>query len=416
MAESYDGRDKGNREKQLKNDKYDEAVEVSQSMDQSHSIAPAQAKASYDDKESEQRTMKRGNDTTKSQALLNRPFDEALEFSQSGSDESVDTRASQVKKKKQQEAKSSAQILSSAPTKSNVPTPAALVQQEKVVQKAQPKTTQAKPSAGDDESSSDGENEESYDNLEGAYNAKDFEQLNVTAEVRDLFQYIERYKPQEVELDTPLKCFIPEYLPAIGELDAFIKIPRPDGKEDGLGLRYLDEPSSNQSDPTVLELQLRAKSKKLQYGDVAVRSIENADKNPTKIEKWIQDINELHRSKPPPQVNYKKNMPDIENLMDVWPEEFEALLSNTPLPSPDLDLSLAEYAKTLCTILDIPVYENPVESLHVMFTLFIDFRNNPHFQARMLNQADGKERYERGSGAGADVLEINQGEDDNDYK
>jgi intraflagellar transport protein 46 len=49
-------------------------------------------------------------------------------------------------------------------------------------------------------------------------------QLNVTAEVRDLFQYIERYKPQEVELDTPLRCFIPEYIPAIGELDAFIKV------------------------------------------------------------------------------------------------------------------------------------------------------------------------------------------------
>lgn len=48
-------------------------------------------------------------------------------------------------------------------------------------------------------------------------------QLNVTAEVRDLFQYIERYKAQEVELETPLKCFIPEFIPAIGELDAFIK-------------------------------------------------------------------------------------------------------------------------------------------------------------------------------------------------
>jgi intraflagellar transport protein 46 len=49
-------------------------------------------------------------------------------------------------------------------------------------------------------------------------------QLNVTAEVRDLFQYIERYKAQEVELETPLKCFIPDYIPAIGELDAFIKV------------------------------------------------------------------------------------------------------------------------------------------------------------------------------------------------
>ena len=79
-----------------------------------------------------------------------------------------------------------------------------------------------------DEASSEGDNDndadESYDNLEGAYNPKDFSHLNVTAEVRDLFQYIERYKPQEVELDTPLRCFIPEYIPAIGELDAFIKV------------------------------------------------------------------------------------------------------------------------------------------------------------------------------------------------
>ena len=45
-----------------------------------------------------------------------------------------------------------------------------------------------------------------------------------------------------------------------------MKIPKPDGQADDLGLRYLDEPSAVQSDPTVLELQLRAKSKKQQYG------------------------------------------------------------------------------------------------------------------------------------------------------
>jgi hypothetical protein len=58
----------------------------------------------------------------------------------------------------------------------------------------------------------------------GAYNARDYQQLNVPMEVRDLFQYIERYKPHEVLLETPLRCFIPEFIPAIGELDAFIKV------------------------------------------------------------------------------------------------------------------------------------------------------------------------------------------------
>lgn len=66
----------------------------------------------------------------------------------------------------------------------------------------------------------------------------------------------------------------------------------------------LDEPALIQSDPTVLELQLRAMSKKQQHGTAVVRSIENADQNPAAIEKWIQSINELHRSKPPPQVQY----------------------------------------------------------------------------------------------------------------
>ena len=39
-----------------------------------------------------------------------------------------------------------------------------------------------------------------------------------------------------VDLETNLKAFIPEYIPAVGEVDAFIKMPRPDGKDENLGL------------------------------------------------------------------------------------------------------------------------------------------------------------------------------------
>ena len=316
------------------------------------------------------------------------------------------------------------------------------------------KALESKHARGDDDESSseDGDNaERSYENIVGAYNPKDYSSLTVTSEVKDLFQYIERFKPQEVQLESTLKCFIPEYIPAIGEMDAFIKVrilkiifvsfhcislfafsmpyiffgnvflllsfyfsvcstvyrlfqvPRPDKKDEDLGLKFLDEPCGSQSDPTVLELQLRAMSKKLQYGDVVVRSIENAGKNPAAIDKWIVSVSDLHRSKPPPQVHYKKNMPDIDSLLDVWPEEFEQALKTLKLPSPDLDLSLLEYSKTLCSILDIPVYENPVESLHQMFSLYMDFRNNPHLQAR--------EVVDREPGGGyADVMHVDQGE------
>ena len=189
-------------------------------------------------------------------------------------------------------------------------------------------------------------------------------------------------------------------------MDAFIKVPRPDKKEEELGLKFLDEPAASQSDPTVLELQLRAMTKKLQYGDVVVRSIENASKNPTAIDKWIQNISDLHRSKPPPQVHYRRNMPDIDTLLDVWPEEFETMLETLKLPSPDLDLSLLEYSKILCAILDIPVYDNPIESLHQLFSLFMDFRNNPHLQARDLDIGD---RNGGGAYGDADVMTIKQG-------
>ncbi len=37
-----------------------------------------------------------------------------------------------------------------------------------------------------------------------------------------------RYKPLTITLDAKLKAFIPDYIPAVGEVDAFLKIPRSD--------------------------------------------------------------------------------------------------------------------------------------------------------------------------------------------
>merc|ERR1712216_1116017 len=112
-----------------------------------------------------------------------------------------------------------------------------------------------------------------------------------------------------------------------------------------------------------------------------VRSIDCADK-PTKnkaITAWVNSINELHRTKPPTQVNYTKNMPDIEQLMQVWPAEFEQMLQTVKLPTAELDVDLQTYARLICCIMDIPVYNNIIESLHVLFTLYSEFKNNQHF-------------------------------------
>lgn len=56
------------------------------------------------------------------------------------------------------------------------------------------------------------------------YNPADFEHLIVSPEVKEMFQYIQRYIPQKIDLETRLRPFIPEYIAAVGDADAFLKV------------------------------------------------------------------------------------------------------------------------------------------------------------------------------------------------
>ncbi|KAK2099560.1 Intraflagellar transport protein 46 [Saguinus oedipus] len=228
--------------------------------------------------------------------------------------------------------------------------------------KEKKKTSQLTPQRGfsendddnddDDDSSetdsdSDDDDEEHGAPLEGAYDPADYEHLPVSAEIKELFQYISslnskvafsdclylpltispRYTPQLIDLDHKLKPFIPDFIPAVGDIDAFLKVPRPDGKPDNLGLLVLDEPSTKQSDPTVFSLWLTENSKQHNITQhMKVKSLEDAEKNPKAIDMWIESISELHRSKPPATVHYTRPMPDIDTLMQEWSPEFEELL------------------------------------------------------------------------------------------
>jgi hypothetical protein len=86
-------------------------------------------------------------------------------------------------------------------------------------------------------------------------------------EVKDLCRFIVQFKPSQIELSTPLKFFIPEYIPAIGECFILLKVcsnpklfplisllqpPRPDHESDGNGTEILSEPAPIQSDPVTL--------------------------------------------------------------------------------------------------------------------------------------------------------------------
>uniref|UniRef100_A0A674MYG5 Intraflagellar transport protein 46 homolog n=1 Tax=Takifugu rubripes TaxID=31033 RepID=A0A674MYG5_TAKRU len=197
-------------------------------------------------------------------------------------------------------------------------------------------------------------------------------------EIKDLFQYITRYSPKCVELDHSLKPFIPDFIPAVGDIDAFLKVPRPDGAPDNLGLLVLDEPSVKQSDPTVMSLWLSEESKQHTVTK-KVTSVASPHTNPRQVDSWVESIGALHRSKPPASVLYSRAMPTIDSLMQEWPPEVEELLAALQLPSARLGCSLAQYADLICCLLDVPVYGSRIQALHLLFTLFLESRDLQHF-------------------------------------
>lgn len=148
--------------------------------------------------------------------------------------------------------------------------------------------------------------------IPGLYNPSDFSNLKVSSEVKDLFEYITRYKPQKIDLETKLKPFVPDYIPAVGEVDACLKMPKPDGQKEDLGINQLDEPALNCEDKTVLELKYVQSKNVVRSAPMTVDSIEGADKKPKEISRWINSMHELHKSRPAPTVSYSKQMPDFD--------------------------------------------------------------------------------------------------------
>ena len=82
-------------------------------------------------------------------------------------------------------------------------------------------------------------------------------------------------------------------------------------------MTVLDEPSAKQSDPNIIELQLRSITKTSSGKMSKIKKVSNIDKEMKVVDKWIKDIDDLHRSKPAPTIQYSKTMPEIDQLMQV---------------------------------------------------------------------------------------------------
>ncbi|XP_052861923.1 intraflagellar transport protein 46 homolog [Anopheles cruzii] len=213
---------------------------------------------------------------------------------------------------------------------------------------------------------------------EKEFNPKLYENIDAPAEVKDLFQYIARYTPQRISIDYKLKIFIPEFIPAVGDIDAFLKVCPPGPVDENntkklnnhiqnLGLMILDEPCGDQSDSVLLQMKLRSIfTKPIETPSAIVRSARD-------IDRWITEIQALRASQSVQVPNAQQHPHiNIDNLMSEWPEEVERTLDALGFPSAKLDCSLAKYIKIICNIFDIPLpaAECQADYIYALYNLF----------------------------------------------
>lgn len=212
-----------------------------------------------------------------------------------------------------------------------------------------------------------------------------------------LWKSIEDYQPPpELEFRPILHCFIPNYQPAIGDLDPMIKVQPPASIKlpYKLGLTQLDEPSLQQSDPSIVKLQLKSREKSVQMSSPAsITRLDMTKKESNKVlANWCQSVLDLQSKITQDRVFYQKRMPALESLMAVWGDSFgenaehesakelQAELRKVQnIQLAELDISLDEMAKICCLMFDIPVYDSNkslVESLHVLFSLYHELELN----------------------------------------
>lgn len=169
--------------------------------------------------------------------------------------------------------------------------------------------------------------------------------FDFSKELDALFAHISAYTPESILPKYYLAPFIPEFLPCIGDIDPILQIPPPDRINGNLtkdvipdqvylGLKYLDEPNIEQSDPAVVDYELRSfyVGQKMTSGksESKVRSISlhgsGKEQGMKAIQSWLNNAKESFKT----HVNdleYQALEGDIEGLMQQWPSELDLALS-----------------------------------------------------------------------------------------
>ncbi|XP_053959726.1 intraflagellar transport protein 46 homolog [Anastrepha ludens] len=197
-----------------------------------------------------------------------------------------------------------------------------------------------------------------------------WEKLPVQQELKDLFPYILKYTPQSIDTPYRLQPFIPDFVPSVGDVDAFLKVTipallKPQRQQEineflaKMGLYLLDEPSGDQSEPSLLNMKLRSV---LTGSGVKARttsaSLVPTAKSAKEIDKWINEVEKLHMTQ---MVNDVQPRKEIEPLLINWPRSYadasEAVQQAYKRCLEDKDI--ARYVRTLCQHFEV---EGPTET------------------------------------------------------
>lgn len=198
-----------------------------------------------------------------------------------------------------------------------------------------------------------------------------WEHLNVGEEIKELFPFILKYTPQNIETVYHLQPFIPDFVPSVGDVDAFLKVTEPPPLQSRrskeieehlckLGLHFLDEPSGAQSEPSLLNMKLRSaltgSGRNARSGSASVAP---TAKSPKDIDKWINEVEQVHMAQSALDAQPRK---DIENTIIDWPRSFAlagGIVQDAYQQCLSEQLNLIDYIRVLCQQFAI---EGPLET------------------------------------------------------
>lgn len=217
--------------------------------------------------------------------------------------------------------------------------------------------------------------------------AEKWKDFDVPSEVKEVFSYILKYTPQHIEPEYYLCPFIPDYVPAVGDVDAFLKVESPNLSQNSrrgellehlsqMGVSYLDEPSGHQSDPSVLSIKMRSV---LTGGGKHSANIKiPIAKNSKDIDKWINEVEQFHVGQTIVDIHSSK---DVQTLLTDWPISFEKVIQELEAKAGGLqEESLKDYVKSVCQMFGIEIVEETqlqyIIAIKTLFSMYLSVNNS----------------------------------------